>query len=264
MTDGIWCRYGSLANPHGRRAVDACSDYQLCTPERCLVAHNDDNDFSLLNHTALITATFGAIRFTGFTYLGDLTTGAFGFNNQGVAVSLNWVGPTDVLKGGLGRGFIARSVLDAVSFQDAVTRVTVPNQCAGHNYQLMDYKHRSIVNIETAPGQLFSYKAIADPYFHANQYTTLQVPQYFTNSSVHRLARVQQLAVPYDAASVLKVLGDQHDVQYPIFHDQLSHDRGELSDWTLATALFDLDNRTMTMYHGNPSRQVVMYQLPLE
>jgi hypothetical protein len=61
--------YSSVAQP-GSYVVDACSDYQMCTAERCIVGHNDDNDSSLLNHTALITAQFGDHVFTAFTYLG--------------------------------------------------------------------------------------------------------------------------------------------------------------------------------------------------
>ena len=30
-------------------------------------------------------------------------------------------------------------------------------------------------------------------------------------------------------------IGDQHDKSYPIFHDVLSHQRGDLSDWTIAS-----------------------------
>lgn len=67
------------------------------------------------------------------------------------------------------------------------------------------------------------------------------------------------MSVPYDATSILKILGDQNDTKYPIFHDVLSHRRGELSDWTMATALFDLDSKTMKMYHGNPILNSVMY-----
>jgi hypothetical protein len=48
--------------------------------------------------------------------------------------------------------------------------------------------------------------------------------------------------------------GDQGDTQYPVFHDLVSHVAGELSDWTLATALFSLDNRTMTMCVPQPAR----------
>ena len=29
--------------------------------------------------------------------------------------------------------------------------------------------------------------------------------------------------------------------RYPVFHDELSHARGDMSDWTLATVLFDLN-----------------------
>ena len=67
------------------------------------------------------------------------------------------------------------------------------------------------------------------------------------------------MPVPTTAEDIRAVLGDQNDTQYPIFHDELSHARGELSDWTVATALFDLDARTMTMYHGNPKNNDVMY-----
>ena len=134
-----------------------------------------------------------------------------------------------------------------------------PRAGTGHNFQLMDYTRRKVANIETAAGQLYAFREITEPYFHANQYTTLNVAQHFNNSSKHRVARVAQLPVPYDAPAVLNVLGDQDDVQYPLFHDVLSHARGELSDWTLATVMFDLDNRTMTMYHGNPKNGVAMY-----
>ena len=80
---------------------------------------------------------------------------------------------------------------------------------------------------------------------------------------MHRIARVKEMPLPKTALDVINVLGDQHDVHYPIFHDEISHQRGELSDWTVATALFDLDKKTMTMYHGNPKSNEVMYQRDL-
>ena len=38
--------------------------------------------------------------------------------------------------GGLGRGFIARDLLKATNLDDAMIRITRPNQCVGHNYQV--------------------------------------------------------------------------------------------------------------------------------
>ena len=51
---------------------------------------------------------------------------------------------------------------------------------------------------------------------------------------------------------MLQILGDQGDVAYPIFHDQLSHDKGDVSGWTIASALFDLRARTLQIFSGNP------------
>jgi hypothetical protein len=231
----------------------------MCTKEFCGVGHNEDDSEVSLNHTAIIIAEFPSVNFTGFTYLGDLTSGAFGFNSNGIAFTLNWVGPNNVQRGGLGRGFVSRSLMEATSFQDAISRVTIKNQCAGHNIQLMDVENRRVVNIETAPGFKYAIQDIEAPYFHANQYELLKIEEHFGNSSTHRIARVKEMPVPKDAASILSVLGDQNDTQYPIFHDVLSHERGELSDWTMATALFDLDAKMMKMFHGNPKRGDVMY-----
>merc|ERR1712216_629593 len=74
----------------------------------------------------------------------------------------------------------------------------------------------------------------------------------FGLSSVHRLRRVAELPVPQGREDMLRILGDQADRDYPVFHDALSHTRGELSDWTMATVVFDLDNMTLQIMQGNP------------
>lgn len=69
-----------------------CSDIVLVGGPQQLhvVAHNEDGDVADMNHTAVITAKIGdAPRFVAYTYLGDLPSGAFGFNSKGVAFTLN-------------------------------------------------------------------------------------------------------------------------------------------------------------------------------
>lgn len=53
----------------------------------------------------------------------------------------------------------------------------------------------------------------------------------------------------------LVVLGDQEDRSWPVFHDSLSHDRCDLSGWTLTTIVFDLDRSRAVSYLGNPARR---------
>ena len=59
---------------------------------------------------------------------------------------------------------------------------------------------------------------------------------------------------PLTPADVLVALGDQHDAAYPMFHDEASHSAGDLSDWTIASALFDLRRGMMRVYWGNPAK----------
>ncbi|KAJ0396201.1 hypothetical protein P43SY_001908 [Pythium insidiosum] len=242
-----------------------CSDVVLVGGPDALrvVAHNEDSGAADLNHTAIITAKIGASpRFVAYTYLGDLPTGAFGFNDQGIGFTLNFVQPTETDAGGLGRGFISRDLLLATDAEDAMRRITVPGQASGHNYQLMDLKQGRIWNVEVAARNRYAVQELLAPaspnevtaFFHANQYQLLEIAQPPYQSSLHRLRRYSELSVPQTVNDALRILGDQHDRQYPVFHDVLSHERGDLSGWTLTTIVFDLANKTAVSYRGNPAR----------
>ena len=123
----------------------------------------------------------------------------------------------------------------------------------------------AILNLEAAPRGLYAARPIgAQTFFHANQYETLNIPQSYGNSSVHRIARVKQMVPPPDTpAAFAHALGDQQDHSWPIFHDEASHKAGDLSDWTLATALFDLRAKTLQIFWGNPRHGVVLRHLAL-
>ena len=51
---------------------------------------------------------------------------------------------------------------------------------------------------------------------------------------------------------LLHILGDQEDHPWPIFHDQVSHKAGDLSDWTMCTVLVDLRAKVLRIFEGNP------------
>jgi hypothetical protein len=73
---------------------------------------------------------------TSYVYAGDLPSGAFGINSYGIGFTLNYVQPVAFGSPGVGRGFISRSLLDAVSAPDAMTKINVQPQGAGHNVQV--------------------------------------------------------------------------------------------------------------------------------
>ncbi|KAJ8571645.1 hypothetical protein ON010_g5187 [Phytophthora cinnamomi] len=243
-----------------RRPELRCSDIVLTSEDMHVVAHNEDSGEVDVNRTAIVIAKIaGKPKFVAYTYLGDLPSGAFGYNENGVAFTLNFVQPAEIYVGGLGRGFISRDLLTAKSPEDAIAIVTRAGQAAGHNFQLMDVRARRVWNIEVASFERHAiYEYVDDggnvsTFFHANQYQRLQVAQPPYQSSLHRLHRYSQLTPPTTIDDALKVLGDQEDKSWPVFHDALSHERGDLSGWTLTTIVFDLDKGEAVSFLGNPA-----------
>jgi len=253
---------------------DHCSDYMLNNQDWLVVGHNEDGAIEDVGHMVLVTATVGEGKkqasFTTVVYLGELPTGAFGFNSYGIALSLNYVSPAAsyAVLGGWGRNFVTRDLLQAQTIEDAISRFTQNGQCAGHNAQLMDMVNHRLFNVEAASYGLHNVLEIShsvSPYFHANMYLRLypiNETQPVDQSTVGRTDRVHELPLPTNPVDILNVLGDQENRPYPLFHDMLSHLRGDISlGWTLASALFDVRNATVTIYYGNPKLQQVQFHL---
>ena len=79
----------------------------------------------------------------------------------------------------------------------------------GHNIQVMEFvsPHR-ISNVEVAPFQELVITPLvkdAAPFFHANAFLRLNVPQDVSVSSVHREARAKELPAPTTFTDLLNV-----------------------------------------------------------
>ncbi|KAG7389850.1 hypothetical protein PHYPSEUDO_009363 [Phytophthora pseudosyringae] len=245
----------------GRHPVLRCSDIVLTSSKMHVVAHNEDSREEDVNRTAIVIAKIAdEPKFVAYTYLGDLPSGAFGFNQNGVAFTLNFVQPSEIFAGGLGRGFISRDLLTAKNADDAIGIITRAGQATGHNFQLMDVLAKRVWNIEVASFNrhlIYEFQeegSVVSAFFHANQYQRLQVPQPPYESSLHRLHRYSELTPPATIGEALVVLGNQEDQSWPVFHDALSHARGDLSGWTLTTIVFELEQGKAVSFWGNPAR----------
>ena len=243
-----------------------CSDLAWISKEgRAYLVHNEDSGGGDMNHTALISAPQGVgsqgVPFTTYTYLGNTPTGAFGWNANDLLFTMNYVAPaTGDLQGGLGRVFMARDLLTMASIEDGIAKITRYGLVAGHNYQLFDLKQQHMYNVEVANQGVFSIRQFqvgAPAYFHANTYQTLNIPQIGSNSSTHRDARAKIMLAEHPITStndMLNVIGDQHDASWPIYHDNLSHEKGEKADWTLCTLFVNPTLMELHIYTTNPIR----------
>ncbi|MBS1249649.1 MAG: hypothetical protein MAG431_01229 [Chloroflexi bacterium] len=231
--------------------LNGCSDFSLVTDDVALIGHNEDSAPEFRGNMYLVHADIeDGIPFTALAYPGFLCGNAFGFNAAGVCYSIDNVRPRTA-EVGLGRHFVARSLLDAESLDDAIDRVTSPGQALGFSYTIGSVRERRVMHVEVASETNFVHE-IQGRYYHANHYLELSgVDQIIGASSQARVERANALLqdfTPLDDAAVLEILGDQMNAQYPIYRTATPPD--DLA--TLYTTLFDLDARRLRIYTGHP------------
>ena len=252
--------YGGLlaaerpAEDRAENGLGGCTDCLVLTAEAAVIGHNEDGPSAALGNMVAVRAQIGSYpAFVAICYPGFLPGNAFGFNASGVLHTADAVSPREV-RVGLGRHFLARSLLDAQSLSDAIKRVTIPGRGAGFVYNVGWLPERRLVNVEVSPDRHYALE-VQGYYVHTNHYLNLpDVRQEIGPSSRARLERARALCgatAPAEIGRVLALLGDETDRDYPIYRRAVPPVGGA----TLCTALFDLDRRQLRVYSGHPSRE---------
>lgn len=234
--------------------IRGCADCSVLTDDVALIGHNEDGSPAFREHMYFIHAQIdNKPSFTACSYPGFLCGNAFGFNSHGICFSIDNIRPRNI-RVGIARQFLARSLLDAESIEDAIQRVSPENRASGFSYTIGSIPERRIVQVEVTPEQ-FHVKEIGDVNFHTNH--VLEIPdvdQTIDASSAARVARAESILQTQPVAKaedILRLLGDQENHEYPIYRTAKAPDPTE----TFCTALFDLDVREMRIYSGHPVHQ---------
>jgi hypothetical protein len=242
----------------------SCSDLHLRTNQQVLLAHNEDSDSSIKDYAYYINVqptNRSLIAFQAYTYPGYLPGNAFGFNEHGLIFTCNALFPASLnVQTGYARYFINRSVVDSVSIEDALARVTVQPGANGFSLNLGSTKEKVLLNVEVSPYYSFSVTLTEGNASHVNDYKHLNVPCLADLSSVHRQQRIDMYPAWANASDMLTILGDHSDIEYPIFRNGNPPDTNVS---TVATGLFDLTHKYLQVYQDNPqtSKPVFTAQL---
>jgi len=230
-----------------------CSDCLVLTPDAALIGHNEDGTPAALGTMLVVRAQIDTRpTFTALCYPGFLPGNALGFNASGVVHTVDAVSPRDV-RMGLGRHFLARSLLDADSLDDAIRRITVTRRAAGFTYNIGSVSERRVTCVEVSPDR-HAVREVQGHFVHTNHYLDLTgLRQTIGPSSQARLLRARDLChteAPNGGSRVLSLLGDEEACDYPIYRTAAPPDRSA----TLCSALFDLDARLLRIYPNHPVR----------
>lgn len=230
---------------------------------RAIIGHNEDlgpeyKAFSFLvtihqPYAAAAEAAGTAHTITAFVYPGAPLGFTFGWNNAGMVYSCNGIFPAP-RTGGLGRYFINRYVLEATSFDEALSRLRSVYKDAALGFGTTLGKARSdvVYNVEIGPGVMSIVRVPpGESLLHSNMYShndTVHVYNNFAQTTTHRLTRAHQLPPPMTREAVVDILGDTLDPVFPIYRD------GKKPDFlsTSATVIFDLENARAEVFGGNP------------
>ncbi len=222
-----------------------CSDCAVVTDKNALIGHNEDGDIALAGTAYLVQAQpLEQPTFTAFSYPGFLCGNALGFNDAGICFSIDNVRPRHI-EIGIGRHFIARSLLAATSLDDAIARATAVGRAGGFSYTIGCANERRVVIVETAPGNRHHIHEVKGIYYHANHYLhtgmdeTEQAVGVSSRERVKRAAELMQGKDDLDQADVLAILSDSENKAFPICRTASRDD----SLATICTAIFDLDRR---------------------
>jgi len=216
--------------------------------------HNEDA-LEIIHETGyFITATIEKpnwIHYSAFHYPLVLAGNAFGFNKY-LAFSSNALFPRNVDLSGFPRNLVERYLYESISIDDLIMRLNQIKPSVGFSFNVGSRKEQKIVNIEVFPetdNKHFTLFEVKANYSHFNMYLhSDKVQQHSDDSSIHRKNVVDSYPIPKSPNDILKILGDTSDPQWPIFRNSNPPDCCS----TVASALFDLKNESMSLFYGNP------------
>lgn len=229
-----------------------CTDVSYKGPEGWWLCHNEDGgDAADMCFLYMLQVNGDHGTFTGLTYAGELPSSAFGYNSSGLVFTMDGLSPLHLDLEGVPRNFVSRKLMEAKTMDEAIQIVTQARHSVGHNYNIASIAQEGTdpVSVETAPGGLFSVQTWEDICsFHVNRYLRLKTQQIPNPSSEHREKRVRELLPVNGLDGLLSILSDRKDKAWPIFDP---HGNGS----TYCTAVFDLMQRRVEVYLGNPLKR---------
>lgn len=272
-----------------KNGLDAGCSAILCNqPDQVFIGHNEDFYTAALNHCYILNADIEVVkgserkcveRFSSFCYPGCLPGFSMGYNTHGIIFTINVVEPKVNPVGRMPRYFVTRALLAAKNLSE-MEDILLESGGAGLgdglsvNIGFWNPENSTaptyLYNIEAGPGTASKKSEVdtltinpGETILHCNRFQRLKIEDLNAGcwaSSEHRDTRFAELPIPQDLCSVLNVLGDTSDKQYPFYRNAVPPD----DILTAVTGVFDLLKGTWSLYVEYPkSGQPPVCVLPI-
>ena len=235
-----------------------CTDVLVCPPATfgsVLVGHN--NDLSP-EYAKVITAVEWLLDDdTKMFTVGP--AGIFisvGVNSNGICLTGNELSPNDN-KIGVPRSCIARAILNAKTFNEAVKTATDPNRASSYNNVISTKNPQEIVSVEGSGTDFALIYPKNGTFVHANHYASDKMKKYESvddlTSSISRQSRGEELLInkssPFNKNDIIAVLKDHGVDGLPTNNTICRHG---YKHSTVFSFFADLTNGVIELALGNP------------
>ncbi|XP_011549615.3 isopenicillin-N N-acyltransferase isoform X1 [Plutella xylostella] len=268
-----------------RNDTGGCSSVAINTPQANVLGHTEDALSETLNHFYILSAHIiptledqqkGAVeeRFASLCYAGQLPGYTSGFNEHGMVFSINTLSPKALKPGGTPRTFITRAMLAAKSVEEVERVLTDKGLGIGNGFSLNLFwtnptGPRQLFNIEVAPElkadrsqiNIQKYEMNGDALVHCNKYQRLNLTEVrgpIIDSSVARLSMIHGHAKPTSKGDVENIISDISGKEFRVFED-----RKTAQVKTICAGIFDLDQRSWSLYINQPNSSEPVATIPI-
>ncbi|KAL4717824.1 hypothetical protein ACJJTC_000973 [Scirpophaga incertulas] len=266
-----------------RDDTGGCSSIGICSPTSTVLGHTEDAFSETLNHFYITSAHIiptdedkehGAIeeRFASLCYAGHLPGYTMGYNEYGLVFSINTLSPLILKPGNTPRTFITRALLGAKSFYDAERILLDEGLGIGNGFSVNmiwtdSWGSRQLYNVEVAPdlkgnkSLIQIHKYDKEPLVHCNRYQRANISEVtgpIIDSSAARLEAIHAHPTPKNRKDIEDILSDQTGKNFTVFQDRV-----DMVIKTIAAGVFDLDNKTWSIYINKPNISEPVAILPI-
>ncbi|KAF7271579.1 hypothetical protein GWI33_015565 [Rhynchophorus ferrugineus] len=251
-----------------------------------LLGHTEDALACTMNHYYFVSAhiiseepqgKWGVKeeKFTSLCYAGHLPGYTMSYNHHGLVFSINTLSSKNLRPGKIPRYFITRALLAAKNFVEAqqILRDTgcgVADGCSVNMTFLKQEGDRVFHNAEIAPPLDDSNESRLniltispqECIYHVNSYLRLKESESnerMLDSSIARLKTFEEYKKPKNKEDLKRMLSDIQHNKHRVFRSQIGdHVK------TICVGIFDLVERTLSLYSDRPIENDPIVVLPLD
>lgn len=237
---------------------EGCSTIYLKNEKENFLLHNEDGNKANYGKMFIVyVKPPSGVDFISIVYPGLLPGNAPGINKNGIFQTTNYIGSTKVFEG-IPRYVLSRAILEAKDLNEAIKISTFEKRAYPCHHNIGSIDEEKFYSIETTPLSFDIFKP-EGLYYHTNHLILEKTKDYPFEEKIYRekssISRygvikegVENLREKLDFNFLFELLSSHKGKPF----SPCRHPKGDIEGQTLCTAFYDLKNKKVIFYNGNP------------